>query len=318
MKQFLDSEVSYFKNKLDTHPCETPTLREVILTDRFKPQVERLRSCTDPDGRKQLKAQLPCFTPSGTFSTRNSAGLILPSGLITIDLDEKQNGHVDPQLWANLSGAFDPQRHPSVMYCGRSCSGTGWWLLVPVADYDPKRHKEFFAAITADLAEIGITADPSGSDIARLRFVSYDQSPYLNENATPYRLPAISSTTREEVKGEGLIEDGSAAWAAFQVARYLYVIDNHEVDITEGYENWRNIAFALLSIFAPEHARELFHRLSCYHPKYSPDACERQFDACLNSQRRGGHGVTVGTLLRLLREKCGALLDFENLNNEQQ
>lgn len=316
MKQFLDSEVSYFKNKLDTHPCETPTLRNLILGGRFKAQIERLRDTADPDERRRLKGDLPCFTPTGTFRTRNSAGLIQPSGLIAVDLDAKDNKHVDQQLWQNLSQAFDPQRHPAVLYCGRSCSGTGWWLLVPVEDYDPKRHKLYFAAITADLAEIGLTADRSGSDIARLRFVSYDPQPYLNENAQPYRLP-VSSTTREEVKGGGLVEDDSAAWAAFQVARYLYVIDNHEADITEGYENWRNIAFALLSIFAPEHARELFHRLSCYHPKYSPDACERQFDACLISQRRGGHGVGIGTLLRLLREKCGALLDFENLNDER-
>ena len=318
MKQnYFEQRISFFSSRDKATPTANVPLHEVLFGERFKNEIEQLRNTGDPDERKRLKAALPCFTPHGTFSRRDSKHLSEPSSLVAIDIDAKDNKHVDRQLWANLSKAFDPTRHPNVLYCGKSCSGQSWWLLIPVESYNPDLHKTYFDAIVNDLAAMGLAVDKSGSDVARLRFVSCDETPYVNESAKPYRLPKTSTSLnkRHEDAAVGLIDDDSAAWAGFQLARDLQIVDVQEIDVLSSYEEWRDAAFALLSLFNPEHARELFHRFSTYYPRYSPAETDAQFDACLASQRRGGAGISIGTLFKFLREKCGALIDFQEFTN---
>ena len=66
-------------------------------------------------------------------------------------------------------------------------------------------------------------------------------------------------------------------------------IEASSTDITAGYDNWRDIGFALSSELG-ESGRDPFHRVSRFNPGYNEAECDRQYDKCL---RAHGTGVTV-------------------------
>lgn len=68
-------------------------------------------------------------------------------------------------------------------------------------------------------------------------------------------------------------------------------IETQALDITDTYENWLNLGFALSDELG-ESGREYFHRISKFHPEYSYDACDKQYDKCLNSNK---YGITIKT-----------------------
>ena len=67
---------------------DVTTALERIRTGKSREMVERIRNEKDTDKAKALKLLLPCVLFSGTFSRRNSMGLIQHSGLICLDLDK--------------------------------------------------------------------------------------------------------------------------------------------------------------------------------------------------------------------------------------
>mgnify|MGYP001190355191 CR=1 FL=1 len=82
-----------------------------------------------------------------------------------------------------------------------------------------------------------------------------------------------------------------------EVLQLIEQVEMHRADLTASYEAWRNIGFALADEFG-ENGRELFHRLSRFHPGYSQPECDKQFDNCLKSK---GSGVNIGTLFYLAK-----------------
>ena len=77
-------------------------------------------------------------------------------------------------------------------------------------------------------------------------------------------------------------------------------VERSGMDLTSTYDSWLRIGFALCSEFG-EAGRELFHRLSRFHPKYNIRETDRQYTNCLKSR---GRGVTLGTLFGIAKE-CG-------------
>lgn len=57
-----------------------------------------------------------------------------------------------------------------------------------------------------------------------------------------------------------------------------------QVDITEEYNDWINLGFALAGAFR-EDGRPLFHQLSRFYPKYNQQETDAKFDECLKSTR---------------------------------
>src|ERR1035437_8989032 len=93
-KSILDTEVSMFNNYRDATP-KTTNLLQWLRHDGHKEKVERIRAIDNKAERDKIKATLPCITVSGVFSTRAIAGLVKHSGLICIDIDYKDNLHIE-------------------------------------------------------------------------------------------------------------------------------------------------------------------------------------------------------------------------------
>ena len=69
-------------------------------------------------------------------------------------------------------------------------------------------------------------------------------------------------------------------------------------DITNGYENWLRLGFALASHFG-EGGRQLFHELSRMNSQYNKKECDRKFTSCLKSE---GNGITIKTFFQLVKD----------------
>ena len=102
------------------------------------------------------------------------------SNLLCIDIDKKDNLDVD---W------FDDMKHewhniPQILYAGRSIRGKGWFAIFHIAY--PDKHEAQFEALRRDFANSGLIIDKACKNVNRMRFISYDPEPYVNEDATLY------------------------------------------------------------------------------------------------------------------------------------
>jgi hypothetical protein len=292
----LETKVSFFTHFKDTTSPTEGTFLQIVssakLASKYAPLIERIRATTDKDERTRLKAQLPCFTPSGTFSRRAADGLIFHSGLMQFDIDPKEN----PLLNLKTAAYFRVQisNLPQVAYCALSASGAGVWGVVPIAH--PDQHRAHFEALKADFAGWGIAIDTACSNVDRLRFWSYDPEAFFNPEAILYT--KLVSTTAEiyTPRQRPTIATDNAA----KVEAVLGQIEATRTDITSGgngYEAWFAIGCALANEFG-EGGRDFFHRASQYYPKYNNQETEGQFSNCL---RKSGNGYTLGTFFDIAR-----------------
>ena len=180
------------------------TIREFCMTDRWKDVVSHLRSLIAEHGSKakqmdeyrRTKEMLPGATLSGLFTifeekddktgrtfycSRRQTHLSQHTGFICIDIDRQDNMSLQ-----SMNIILRTLRHrPEVALCMKSCSGTGYFVLIPIAY--PQYHKEQFAALLKEYAALGIVIDKKCGDVTRIRFASYDDDPYINANAIPYQ-----------------------------------------------------------------------------------------------------------------------------------
>jgi hypothetical protein len=155
----------------------TVNLLALLKSDTYLALQNTVREAATEEARKRAKLCMPGIMPSGTFSHRGSRFLLKHTGLIAIDIDQKQNEQI--AHYKDLKNQIS--KLINVAYCGRSVSGSGYWLLIPIAY--PEKHKLHFRYIEAFFKSGGIIVDPGCSDVCRLRFYSYDPDAYYNHKA---------------------------------------------------------------------------------------------------------------------------------------
>ena len=83
-----------------------------------------------------------------------------------------------------------------------------------------------------------------------------------------------------------------------EVQQVVQALTSRGIDITVGYENWRNLAFALADGLG-ESGRSHFHALSSLHADYNYTECDKQYTACLHGR---GSGITIKTFFAMAKE----------------
>lgn len=91
----------------------------------------------------------------------------------------------------------------------------------------------------------------------------------------------------------------------------IKAIESEGIDLTQSYEDWLTIGFALADEFH-ESGRNYFHRVSQFHTEYSLSNCDDQFDKCLKSNKSG---VTINSLFYLA--KLGGIRIVPNQNENR-
>lgn len=260
-----------------------------LFCKEYKDDILRLRAVFDKEKRNALKRSLPQATISGVFSpTRAKNNLSQHSGLICVDIDAKDNP--DILDWETLKQ--DLSVLPQIAYCALSVSGKGLFLVIPLRY--PEKHLQQFRQLQIDFREMGIMIDSACSDITRLRCLSYDEHPIINENATLYEGVYVEKPKHKSFP-TCFIYEGENTSA--EVAVCCRKIQQCGIDITASYDDWLKVGCALATL--GESGRSLFHICSRQNAKYNAAKPDKMFTDLL---RRNYQQVNIGTFFWMCKQ----------------
>lgn len=241
-----------------------------LTTIKYKSTIEELRAAKPhlpPSEFRDMKRRLlPAIAVGGRYGGGHEANnLIESSNCIALDFD-------------NLIDLADAKtiisKQPFVAYCGLSCSGTGLFAIVEVVD--GKQHTAHWKSLEKHFAGLGLDVDPSTKNPNRLRYVSFDSSPYINRNAEVYRNFLNEPTYRQPMYRKSNTDD---------VSTLLDHVISTGTDITSGRTNWLKIGSAIAgaygasgedafvavsafnSTFKESEARKTYQQSCARHPK---------------------------------------------------
>jgi len=119
-----------FENRTSTKPSGEATISRLLKSKNAKTRalVEEYRKT----GNRSIKESLPCYTVSVIFSDRKN--IISHSGIVCIDIDEKDN---TKENFSEIKKII-PQV-PYVAYCGLSCGGKGYFVLISIKYTDSEK-----------------------------------------------------------------------------------------------------------------------------------------------------------------------------------
>ena len=291
----LEKTVSYYKNVADTKGIDI-SLFQFLKSTKHADKVSELRAAVssglDTKEVQRLKTSLPACTISGRFSERTAAGLIEHSGLIAIDIDEKDNKHL-----TNFSDIKNElSKLDQIAYCGLSCSGRGYFALIPLAY--PKQHLEQFEALKNIFEGMGLTIDPACKDVCRLRFYSYDAEAYFNPNATPFTGLSVKGG-KAGVKNNFYTTTTLPPQQCSDTEKLNDLVKwckMTNTDLTVRNDVWIEIAAGLSSI--GEAGRYYFHEISSLYPGYNVTECDNKFTYCLKKNYK----FALGTVFYYAKE----------------
>jgi hypothetical protein len=189
MASLFDAQVSLFRGAMDPYPFRTTTVGtvlDVIRTGVYRAPIEHLRHRRLAQGQaayKTAKERLDAVTFGGTFAPKRSkTTLVQHSSVVHGDLD-----HLDDVTATKQTLCADAH----TVYCFVSPGGDGLKVGVgvePVTENATYRHAW---QVVADYfqAQYGVTWDPTGKDVCRLCFVSWDPATYCNGTPQPFPVP---------------------------------------------------------------------------------------------------------------------------------
>ena len=181
----LNTTFSIFKNATSTEPKEAMliSLAHAIHAGRWKDDIESLRAVGDTEYSERKKA-LPAVTFSGTFSERKIDGLLAYSGLVVLDIDHLTEDNI-------FALKLDLMKDEYAAFCFVSPSGKGLKVVYRVST-DKENHLAAFLHLQDYFQKKYLVAvDPSGKDLSRLCFVSYDPESLFNEEAKVFEVDLI-------------------------------------------------------------------------------------------------------------------------------
>ena len=275
----LDKNISVYRNVYDKEGVVLP-LKTFLFSTRHIAEIEELRLLSNPEERKQIKLSLPQATISGVFKPQRKAEYLQEhSGLICLDFDQKVNEWVEEwdEAKAMLSSLAE------VAYCSYSVGGKGLFAIIPLAY--PQKHKAQFMQLSIDLKErFGLIADKACADVCRMRCLSYDSNPYVNDGAIPYIGQYYEP--RREIKHFNRYDNDATIEKVMKCCRE---IEKFGIDITGNYNLWIQVGASLGTL--GEDGRDAFHICSRQNPTYQSAKCDRKFDNVMRTCKRIGIGT---------------------------
>lgn len=269
---------SGIKNKIPNKEITLERAVQLIKSDTYKEDIVRLRTSTDDHIRAVVKKGLDYFTFSGTFKKRLTDSLIKHSGLICLDFDDLHDVAFTKEQIVLL---------PWVTACFVSPSGNGLKVIVKI---NGDHHLAAFKALELEFVK-SIKVDPSGKDVTRACFVSWDPEIYFNPDAQEFVFEI-----NEEPKKEVMVQTGSthsedmSPSKQFEhnknLKRIEFVVEqaeNNQIDLTGDYSDWQLIAFSLATL--GEDGRIYWHRISRIYSGYDEKEANEKFDNALAKGR---------------------------------
>lgn len=175
------SRFSFYKRPIkNVVPCDEITLvdlYQIVTSDEAKATTEQLRAISDEDKAKEFKKwNFDYVTPAGIFTKRENAALVIPSGLMVIDIDDlKDSAEVESvfQLLLNI-----PRLETQLLF--RSPGGLGLKWFIPIVNNEGHDHRFYFQAVSNYLKTYDVIVDPSGKDVSRACYIPCDPQAFIH------------------------------------------------------------------------------------------------------------------------------------------
>ena len=270
--------ISSYKDAFDTSDKDTSldAFLDGIKSGKWQDAVLNIRTITDKKQRATAKQKCPLVTVSGSFKGRKDADIRKHSNFIAIDLDNVENANGVKELLSTdkyLYAAFI------------SISGGGLCLLFKI---DGSRHADSFDGLAAYLYEnYQLIVDPSGRNLARARFVSYDPYMVINTGSLTFKkYPAKPKKQKEN----------RVVFVKSDFDEIIVQMFNRNINICEDYAGWVSCAYALISEFG-DSGLPYYHTLSSLSSKYNSEDTDKQYEVCLKAHTEGkGKVSTIGSI----------------------
>lgn len=265
--------ISIYKNRFGTEPIGETTVLDYlhdIKDGTYQDYVLAVRN------GKAKKEDANGVTVSALFDANRRADNVKEhSGFIGIDLDDADNEDL-------LAKRSELEKDPYCYACHTSIRGFGlvWYVKISA-----EKHKDAFYAIEKYLANTyNVVVDPTGKDVSRFRFVSYDPDLYLNERSKKWTkyIPKKEKPTASPTVN---------AYHDDDIKHIIDQIQQKGINIAEDYDAWLKIGFALASEFG-DGGRAYYHVISSQSAKYDHKKVDRQYDI---SVRRSADGIGIAT-----------------------
>ena len=158
------------------------TALDRIKEGTSQPKVSQVR-----EGKTNVKKELPVALFSGVFSGRRDSDIKGHSGYIILDFD-----HINVTDYKAMLGTDE-----YIRACWTSPSGDGLKTLVKISN--PERHRDHFRALQAYFDRTyGLEVDPSGINVSRACFESFDPDLISNEKPKTFGLMLGENVKHEE------------------------------------------------------------------------------------------------------------------------
>jgi len=262
--------ISVFENAVSTNQDQL-TLNDYfagIINGKWQDFVLQYRAA------KITKQKIPAVTASGLFLGRKDSDLKEHSGLLVIDIDDKDQSRPMPEIRENL------KEIPEVFAIHSSLGGLGLAVYFRI---NKAKHFESFEAITKMLTnDYAIIPDMHCGNIGRLRFVSYDPETHLNYGASTWNI----FEAKEQRVSAGEMQYSSIIYSENDISYILQQIKERQLNIAPDYYSWLRIGFAFAEKLGAS-GRDAFKLISSYYSGKQKIDADKQYDRCLKAGKSG-------------------------------
>jgi hypothetical protein len=291
--------ISAFKSATSIEPT-TVFLSAFLKSTRHREKILALRAETEKKKRDELKKSLPAATISGTFIRRAAGQIETYNGLVCLDFDAADNPSLSPTEMKLILSEF-----PEVAYAAVSVGGAGVFAIVPTNNRDPTRHAPVVDLLGMATKAHGLNYDRACKDVSRLRFVSYDPEAYWNQNPQSFDTESLFQIQQPKADlrpPRAMVfrqkPDKEGTDTRSKVEAYIQALEGSCRDVTENYDDWLKIGFALASEFGTE-GEGYFQRVSQFNPKYNPQDASKKFENAL----KNGKSVKIASFFKILHDQ---------------
>lgn len=279
-------KVSYYNRvtKKSEKEIDILDVYKIISNGQLQEITKKIRNETDKKKRSKLKvSRLPAITVSGSFinGTHKISDFKEHSGLMQIDIDDIDNAN-------SIKEKLTKDKFTNS--CFISPSGNGVKVIVKIEADKDKHLRNFLGLQNYYAKKYNLHIDEKCKDISRLMFLCSDPDIYINSNSAifeasetmkRFKTEQVKRSETKQVKQQ-FHNDTSA-----DVQKVIEQIQRGRFDITENYNNWLSIGFALADEFG-ENGRSYFHDVSKYNSGYDFSKADKQFTSCMKNRKNNG------------------------------
>ncbi|MDD3194480.1 MAG: BT4734/BF3469 family protein [Paludibacter sp.] len=292
----LNEKVSFQKNAFASlsHELKISDVLRGIKEERLKYIVTNLREMIangDIDSYGNHKKKLPGVTFSGTFNEkRRRNNLKTYNRIIVLDVDKLTS--IELEINKKIL-----QEDPYVISFWESPSKMGLKGLVyldynlEITDFDFFHRIAFKKLVEYFQSNYKIELDESGSDTTRLCFLSSDANIVIKDDCSKFLItqqdieyysPSLKSVTSNKEKGVRKTNKKDALLNAsgknspkyrLTIKSIIKFLSKRDLSITNTYDKWYRIAFAIANSFSHDIGEEYFLKL-CQQDKEKYDEIE--------------------------------------------